>query len=65
MKKIANYQITEKLKETRSSIVYRAHKEGETETVIIKELRTKQPSPTDIARFKQEYEIIRGIDKVI
>ncbi len=64
MKRIANYKVIEKIGETRNSIVYRAKGEGEREskTVVIKEFRTRYPSATDIARFNQEYGIIRGIN---
>ncbi len=62
MEKISDYTIIEKLDETRSSLIYRGKKDAETQTVIIKALKTHYPSPTDIARFNQEYDLIRSID---
>ena len=56
-----NYELITKLEETMSSQVYRAQKFGSTDTVIIKSLTLKHPCPSDIARLKQEYEIIRNI----
>ncbi|MBU0991790.1 MAG: diguanylate cyclase [Proteobacteria bacterium] len=62
MKKIKNYEVIERVAETRGSLVYRARKDGEKSTVIIKVLKAKYPSLSDIARFKQEYEIIRSFE---
>ncbi len=59
---IQGYIIHEKLTETRSSIVYRGGKDGSEETVILKALKAQLPSPTEIARFRQEYELIKKID---
>lgn len=61
MDKILQYAIVDIIAETPKSIVYRA-KRDDNKTVIIKVLSTKYPSASDIARFKQEYEIIRGLD---
>jgi predicted ATPase/serine phosphatase RsbU (regulator of sigma subunit)/tRNA A-37 threonylcarbamoyl transferase component Bud32 len=62
MDKIQDYAIIEKIAETRGSLVYRGRKEDEQNTVVIKLLKTKFPTLSEIARFKQEYELIRGID---
>ncbi|MCP4132042.1 MAG: SpoIIE family protein phosphatase [bacterium] len=62
MKKILQYNILEKLEETRGSILYRVRKENEDKTFILKELKSKDPTPSEIARFKQEYNLIRKID---
>ncbi|MCP4137787.1 MAG: AAA family ATPase, partial [bacterium] len=64
MQTIGEYTILKKLGETRGSIVYRGTKEGSPsrETVTIKVLKTKDPAPSEITRFKLEYEIIRSLD---
>ena len=56
------YTLVEKLGETHRSSVYRARKTGEDSTVIIKIFRLKEPSFTEIARFRREYELLRNID---
>ena len=62
MEKFANYILQEKIHETRNSIIYRGHKENETQPVIIKLLKTKYPTPSEIARFKQEYNLVKKLD---
>jgi len=62
MQKILDYTILEKIDETRSSYVYRGQKDGYERTVIIKALKTRSPSLSEIARFKHEYAIIKNID---
>ena len=61
MDRIKDYHIIEQLEETKSSIIYRARKENKAETFIIKTLKAVNPYPSEVARFKQEYEIIRNI----
>jgi len=62
MKKFANYILREKIYETRNSIIYRGYKENESQSFIIKLLKTMYPTPSEIARFRQEYELIKGLD---
>ncbi|MBN1364721.1 MAG: diguanylate cyclase [Syntrophaceae bacterium] len=62
MDKFANYILQEKIHETRNSIIYRGHKENESQTFIIKLLKTAYPTPSEIARFRQEYTLIKGLD---
>ncbi|MBF0101714.1 MAG: AAA family ATPase [Desulfobacterales bacterium] len=62
MEKFSDYKILEKLDETRSSIVYRGQKDNDAQTVVIKVFKAKQPSSSEIARFRQEYEIIKNLD---
>ena len=56
------YTMVEPIDETLHSLVYRARKEGESATVIIKALRTEYPTPAEVARFKHECELIRGLE---
>ncbi|MCP4138473.1 MAG: AAA family ATPase [bacterium] len=62
MKKIAGYSLLEKVGETKRSIVYRCSEDTTNSRVIVKILKAKYPTLTEIARFKQEYEIIKTID---
>ncbi|MCP4134720.1 MAG: AAA family ATPase [bacterium] len=62
MEKILNYTLLEKIEETRGSLIYRGGKENEDKTVIIKVFKSASPTRTEIARFRQEYEIIKKID---
>jgi len=62
MEKFGNYVLREKIHETRNSIIYRGHKENDSQPFIIKLLKTKYPTPSEIARFRQEYELIKSLD---
>jgi serine/threonine protein kinase len=62
MDRIGEYKIIEKIDETKGSLIYRAKKESVQNSVIVKVLKAKYPSNSEIARFKQEYEIIKSID---
>ncbi len=62
MEKFADYLLSKKIHETRNSIIYRGHKENENVPVIIKLLKTKCPTPSEIARFTQEYNLLRTLD---
>ena len=62
MEKFADYILSEQIHETRNSIIYRGHKENETQPFIIKLLKTTYPTPSEIARFKQEYNLVRKLD---
>ena len=63
MKKIGQYILHENIHETDHSIIYRGYKDNESQPVIIKLLKTEEnPSPSEIARFRQEYELLKSID---
>jgi predicted ATPase/serine phosphatase RsbU (regulator of sigma subunit)/tRNA A-37 threonylcarbamoyl transferase component Bud32 len=61
MKTISPYVLDEKIHESRNSLVYRGHKENESKNVIIKVLRTQYPTPSELARFRQEYRLIKNL----
>lgn len=61
MEKIAGYILHEKIRETRNSFIYRGQKENQPQSLIIKVLKTKYPTPSEIARFKQEYNLIKDL----
>lgn len=65
--KIPGYRLMEQIGETHYSIAYRARREGEEQTVVIKFLKIPDPTPEEIARFRHTYEIIRssGIEGII
>src|SRR4030042_487655 len=61
MEKFADYILREKIHETRNSVIYRGQKENQPQSLIIKVLKTKYPTPSEIARFKQEYNLITNL----
>jgi len=54
----SDYSIIEKIDETISAVVFRGKRDSSDEAVIIKALKVENPSPSEVARFKQEYELI-------
>lgn len=62
MERFGNYILQEEVQETRNSIIYRGHKENEVQPLIVKLLKTVNPTSSKIARFRQEYELIKGCD---
>ncbi len=62
MEKIGDYILQQKLREAGNVIVYRGHKVNESQSLIIKRLRTIHPTSTEMARFRKEYERIKRLD---
>ncbi len=62
MRTFAGYEVIERVDETPHSLVYRARRQGQTATVIIKALRSEYSTPAEVARFKHEFDLIRGLD---
>lgn len=62
MERISDYILTENIHESRNSVIYRGHRINENQPVIIKLLKTKKPSPGELARFKQEYNLIKNLN---
>lgn len=62
MEKVGHYTLREKIHETGHSVIYRGYKDEESQPVIVKLLKTLYPSPSEIARFRQEYELIKSIN---
>jgi PAS domain S-box-containing protein len=58
---ISGYQIIEKLYESTNSLVYRGHRVGDSQTVILKTLKQAYPPPEKIAWFKREYTITKNL----
>ncbi|MBN2440919.1 MAG: diguanylate cyclase [Spirochaetales bacterium] len=67
MEKFPGYLLLEKIGEDRSSVVYKGQREDDALICIIKLLKTRHPSSSEIARFKREYDLIQtlGTDGVV
>jgi PAS domain S-box-containing protein len=58
---IADYQIISKIYESANSLVYRAVANFSDRPVILKVLKEDYPTPAELTRYKQEYEITRSL----
>ncbi|MBW4687241.1 MAG: AAA family ATPase [Komarekiella atlantica HA4396-MV6] len=58
----ADYQIISKIYESANSLVYRAVINSSTQPVILKVLKEDYPIPSELTRYKQEYEITRSLE---
>ncbi|MCT7996396.1 SpoIIE family protein phosphatase [Laspinema olomoucense] len=56
------YEILEEIHESNHTIVCRGRKEGQIQTEIIKFLKTEYPTPTELAKFRHQYEIVKPLD---
>jgi len=61
MSKITDYKIVSRVYESANSVVYRA-KSREQRPVILKVLKQDYPTPSELTRYKQEYEITRSLN---
>ncbi|NET71151.1 MAG: serine/threonine protein kinase [Sphaerospermopsis sp. SIO1G2] len=61
------YQILEKIYESDNSLVYRAILKQDNQLIILKILKENYPTPSELTRYKQEYEITRSfnVDNII
>lgn len=62
MNNVADYQIITKIYESANSLVYRAKSNIHPGSVILKVLKQDYPTPSELTRYKQEYEITRSLD---
>lgn len=62
MLSFAGYEILEEIHESNQTIVCRGRKEGQIQTEILKFLKTEYPSPTEIAKFRHQYEVVKSLD---
>jgi predicted ATPase/serine phosphatase RsbU (regulator of sigma subunit)/tRNA A-37 threonylcarbamoyl transferase component Bud32 len=60
---ISGYRIVTKIYESANSEVYRAIRETDGQKVILKVLKQDYPTPAELTRYKQEYEITRTLNK--
>jgi predicted ATPase/serine phosphatase RsbU (regulator of sigma subunit)/tRNA A-37 threonylcarbamoyl transferase component Bud32 len=59
---IPNYKIRTQLDERAHSLVYRAIREMDNQPVILKVLKKHYPTPEELARYRQEYEISKSLN---
>ena len=59
---LAGYRIVEQLAESSNSLVYRGVRETDDRPVVLKVFNKVYPSPENIASFKREYEVLRGLN---
>src|SRR6476661_5944874 len=62
MMKFPGYQILAQIYESANSAVYRASREQDDRAVILKVLKEDYPTPAELTRYKQEYEITCSLD---
>ncbi|HEY9613331.1 hybrid sensor histidine kinase/response regulator, partial [Allocoleopsis sp.] len=60
--KIAGYQVFSQIYESANSVVYRGIRKPDQKAVILKVLKQDYPTPSELTRYKQEYEITRNLD---
>ena len=58
---IQGYRNLSQIHESDSSLVFRAVREENCQTVILKMLKEDYPSPRELARYRQEYDITRSL----
>ncbi|MCT7957791.1 AAA family ATPase [Laspinema palackyanum] len=56
------YEILEEIHESSHTIVCRGRKEGQVQTEILKFLKTEYPTPTEIAKFRHQYDVVNSVD---
>ncbi|MDJ0715311.1 MAG: AAA family ATPase [Prochloraceae cyanobacterium] len=57
-----DYQIIQKIYESFNSLVYRAILKPDRQPVILKILKENYPTPSELTRYKQEYEITHSLN---
>ncbi|MCA1993408.1 MAG: serine/threonine-protein kinase PknK, partial [Coleofasciculus sp. S288] len=62
MTALLGYQIFAQIYESANSIVYRGIQEKDNQAVILKVLREDYPTPEEIIRYKQEYQITHNLN---
>jgi predicted ATPase/serine phosphatase RsbU (regulator of sigma subunit) len=62
MLKIPNYQISTQIYESANSLVYRGIRKKDNQPIILKVLKEDYPTPEELTRYRQEYEITHDLD---
>ncbi|MEH2003259.1 MAG: serine/threonine-protein kinase PknK, partial [Nostoc sp.] len=57
-----DYQISQKIYESANSLVYRGILKPDNQPVILKILKENYPTPSELTRYKQEYEVTRSLN---
>ena len=63
MYSFTGYQVLTQLYESANSLVYRAIREQDNQPVILKVLKQDYPTPTELTRYRQEYDITRSLNQ--
>jgi diguanylate cyclase (GGDEF)-like protein len=58
---VSNYQISNQIYESKTSLVYRGYRISDRQPVVLKILKDLYPTPERIAWFKREYEVTRNL----
>jgi predicted ATPase/signal transduction histidine kinase/tRNA A-37 threonylcarbamoyl transferase component Bud32 len=59
---LPNYQIISQIYESANSLVYRGVRKKDNQPVILKMLKQDYPTPAELTRYRQEYEITHELD---
>ncbi|EDN70497.1 Serine/Threonine protein kinase and Signal Transduction Histidine Kinase (STHK) with GAF sensor [Beggiatoa sp. PS] len=59
---LPNYQIGTQIYESANSLVYRGVRKKDNQPVILKVLKEDYPTPAELTRYQQEYEITKSLD---
>jgi len=54
---LPGYQVTEHIYESANSLIYRALRRSDNQPVILKTLKEDYPTPTELIRYRQEYDL--------
>ena len=58
---LPNYQIGSQIYESVNSLVYQGHRKKDNQPVILKMLQQDYPTPAELTRYRQEYEITQDL----
>ena len=59
---LTDYRISEQIHQSKNSLVYRGYQESDNFPVVIKILRENYPTPTQLTRYKQEYQLTHNLN---
>jgi predicted ATPase/signal transduction histidine kinase/CheY-like chemotaxis protein/tRNA A-37 threonylcarbamoyl transferase component Bud32 len=59
---LPNYQISTQIYESANSLVYRGLRKKDNQPVILKVLKQDYPTPAELTRYRQEYEITHNLE---
>jgi serine/threonine protein kinase len=59
---LPNYQISTQIYESANSLVYRGIRKKDNQPVILKVLKEDYPTPEELTRYRQEYEITKSLN---
>jgi len=60
---LSGYRVLTQLYESANSLVYRALREQDNQPVILKVLKQDYPTPGELTRYRQEYDITRSLNQ--